>query len=251
MLKCYVAVLACVFSISAIAQVTTNLVVNGSFESSSTNLTGWTFAQGASAASGTCSFNAAVAPGTEMVTGHAGFPATNGSNIALGSSHSTTNAAYSCTLYQDIAIPAGATTATLSFDAGLIYDGIPQFSAALFWGLYPTSRVPDYFSSTLVGSSGFYEPASSNTTLVHQSTSFNVSSLAGTTVRLAIILGSVSSSGTALIAGVDNVQLQVTAPAPAPVSTPTLSGWGMIGLGGLLMLYGVRRLRSSDDISGP
>jgi hypothetical protein len=74
----------------------------------------------------------------------------------------------------------------------------------------------------------------------------NVSSIAGTTVRLAIINASNSTTGAAVI-GVDNVQLLVTAPAPAAV--PALGVWGMFGLGGLLLLCGWWWLRRRDDVS--
>jgi hypothetical protein len=246
------AILGLVLPVSAVAlmMITANVVVNGSFESSAVSLTGWSFAPGtASTATGNCSYNSAVAPGTETVTGVAGFPATDGNNIALGSSHQTTVGDFSCTLYQDVAIPAGATTATFSYDAGIIYDGISFINAAIFSGLYPTTSVPSYTSIPLVGSSIFLEPFTSSTALVHQSVTINVSSLAGTTVRLALINASDTDTGTASVVAFDNVQLEVTSPAPVPtaVPTPTLSEWGMIGLGGLLMIYGWRRLLPGGD----
>lgn len=146
------AILGLVLPVSAVAlmMITANVVVNGSFESSAINLTGWSFAPGtASTATGNCSFNAAVAPGTETVTGVAGLPATNGNNIALGSSHQTTVGEYSCTLYQDVAIPAGATTATFSLDVGVIYDGIPSDNAAIFWDFTRPPACPATFPARM------------------------------------------------------------------------------------------------------
>ena len=67
----------------------TDLMVNGSFES---GLSSWL--QGAvteAGQTGTCSYNAATAPGTETLTSTAGFPATNGTGIALGSVSATTS----------------------------------------------------------------------------------------------------------------------------------------------------------------
>lgn len=245
---CVIATFGSVLSLSAAAQTTTNVVVNGSFESSPSLLTGWAFASATAAtATGNCSYNAAVAPGMETVTSIAGFPATDGSNIALGSSQQTSPGEYSCTLYQDVAIPARATTATFSFDGGIIYNGSPTSNAAIFAGLYSTSSVPAYFSSSPLPSSvQVYEPTTSSTGFHHFSASINVSSLAGTTVRLAVMIGSDYNMGTPVIV-LDNVQLQVTVPAPpAPtaIATPTLSEWGMIGLACLLMGYGAQRLRA-------
>jgi len=236
---------------SALAQAQTNVVVNGSFESSSTALTGWTAALGTGSVSATCAFNAAVAPGTETVTGEAGLPATNGSNIALGSSHDNASGSGSCVLYQDVAIPANATAATFSFDWGIIYDGVWYGNAALFAGIYPTSSVPTYFSSALSGTLAVYEPSSNSTALTHESVTLtNVPSLSGTTVRLAMIIGQDNNVGTAAVGVFDNIQLQVTASAPVTaVATPTLGQWGMIGLGGLLLLCGCWWLARRGDAS--
>jgi hypothetical protein len=152
-------------------------------------------------------------------------------------------------LYQDVAIPAGATTANFSIDTAIKYVGGKSWSnAAVFWGLYSTASVPAYYSSRVkTFLPAAYEPTVSDTALHNfPATNVNVSSIAGTTVRLAIINASNSTTGAAVI-GVDNVQLLVTAPAPAAV--PALGVWGMFGLGGLLLLCGWWWLRRRDDVS--
>jgi hypothetical protein len=51
-------------------------------------------------------------PGSETTTGTPGFTATDGVNIALGGATQTADGQFSCVLYQDVAIPAGAATAS-------------------------------------------------------------------------------------------------------------------------------------------
>jgi hypothetical protein len=241
------AVLCAVLSAAALAQAQTNVVTNGSFES---GLTGWTFAKDLSSPAGTCGFNvAAPAPGTETTTSTAGFAATDGVNIALGGGTQTGSGQFSCTLYQDVAIPANATTASFSIDTGIKYIGGKSMSnAAVFWGLYSAASVPAYSSSRVkTFNPAVYEPSSSNTALQNfPATNVNVSSIAGQTVRLAVIIGSDSTTGAAVI-GVDNVQLLVTVAAPSTV--PALGVWGMFGLGGLLLLCGWWWLRRPAGVS--
>jgi exosortase sorting signal-containing protein len=230
------------------AFVTTNVIANGSFES---GLTGWTSAtQLQSGASGTCGYNGATAPGTETITMTAGFPATSGTQIALGSVASTSgvNAIISCVLYQDVAIPAGATTATFTFDIG-VKDGNDGgvFTAAEV-GVYTTAAIPSFSSATLVGNAAPYFPAVADSTLQSQSSTvnFNISSQAGKTVRFAII-NAANFMGHEVI-GIDNVQFQVNFATPVVTqSVPTLSEWSLVGLALLLGLtgYGVLRWRTS------
>src|SRR4051812_41531650 len=95
--------LASILSASPIeAQV--DLITNGQFLS---GLTGWTAgASTANSVAGTCSYNGAVAPGTETLTSTVGFPSTGlpTTNIALGSMSLTAIGFRSCVLYQDVAI---------------------------------------------------------------------------------------------------------------------------------------------------
>lgn len=182
-----------------------SLLTNGSFES---GLTGWTSAtELASGATGACSYNVAVAPGVETATGDPGFPATDGTHILLGSVQSTTSSGFyivSCVLYQDVAIPAGATTATATFDMAATI-GISGDSAVQI-GLYPTSSVPTWFAPPLAIGPWIDVPSASDTQLNHSGWTipFDVSSLAGTTVRLTII--SAAALTDVQVIGVDNVQ---------------------------------------------
>ena len=157
----------------------------------------------------------------------------------MGGAIETVQGNFSCTVYQDVAIPAGATTASLSFDGGVLYNmDKSHLNAVLFWGLYATSSIPAYDSlriHSIAFGSGQYEPGTSDTAL--QQFTFpnvNVSSIAGTTVRLAFIAGTDSTTGN-LVVGLDNVVLTATAPPPPPTSVPALGVGGMFGLGGLLL----------------
>jgi hypothetical protein len=237
----------------AFAQMTqTNILVNGSFES---GLAGWTQATKLDPGeTGSCSYNGVVAPGTETVSGLAGFPATDGTRIVLGSATSTTATpdtttqnAVNCLLYQDVTIPVGATMATWSIDIGT-----KSTVGTTLIGLYPATRIPTAasFSPSVAGyiigwfgHAGTMGPRVADTVLYTQpapgtAPSFDVSSLAGTTVRFAII-NSLQAAGTSVI-GIDNVRLLVTAPATqTPIGTPALSSWAMVGLGALLGCVGV------------
>jgi hypothetical protein len=236
-------VLALIFLSPAFVFAQTDVLTNGSFESV---LTGWTTATSLeTGATGTCSYNGAVAPGTETITGLAGFPATAGTQIALGSVESTSgvSARISCVLYRDVAIPAGATTATFTFDIGLKGGADGGLSTGARVGVYSTATVPDLLSSTIVGSAVTYVSTGDSTLQSRSSTvNFDVSAVAGTTVRFAII-NAAFINGNEVI-GIDNVKFLVNAtPTPTSTSIPTLSEWAMIMLAALLVLFGVAGIR--------
>ena len=210
----------------------TDVVTNGQFA----GLTGWTTSVSTTgSASGTCGFNGVTAPGTEALTSTAGFPAADSATttIALGSVSETANGFRSCVLYQDVAIPAGATTATLAAESGIkLIGGLASGNTAIFIGLYPTTSVPSFQDGTFVGSR-LIVPGANDTTLSAGSVSVNVSSVAGTTVRLAIINAMQSlSSGTGAfvpgansVIGIGNIRLNVTVPVPTVTSlAPTTAG---------------------------
>lgn len=182
---------------------TPNLVRNGSFEN---GLTSWSFAGvNQSATNPSCSYNVAVSPGTETLTGQPGFPATDGNNVALGSS-SSDSGYYSCTLYQDITIPADANGLTFTFDIGnrFINAGAP----CLFIGLYPSNAVPGY-PSNVVGGQRIQYCQTADTALTPQTmtyTSANVQSLRGTLVRVAFINAMYGGPGSGII-GIDKVRI--------------------------------------------
>lgn len=229
------------FCARAFAQ--TDVLVNGSFES---GLSGWTTATNlGGGATGTCGYNGATAPGTETLTSVAGFPATDGTQLALGSVSQATGGGLiiSCVLYQDVAIPANATTATFSFDIGIknALNNNNTNNAAVV-GVYSTAGVPAFADSAVVGAvSGKinYTQATDVALQSRTSASFNISSKAGATIRFAII-NAANNSGHENI-GIDNVHFLVNTAAPAAV--PTLSQWALIAVGLLLSFTGFWYLR--------
>jgi hypothetical protein len=223
----------CLFASSAGA---VDIVTNGQFAS---GLTGWTFATStANTVAGTCSYNAVTTPGTETATSTSGFnsiDATTPTSV-LGSMSNTAIGYRSCVLYQDVAIPVGATTAVLTAKSGIkLVGGLASGDTAIFAGLYATTSVPSFSNSTaLAGTNrliiGGYTGGAAF--VPQTSTTWNVSTLAGTTVRLAIINAMQStSSGTGAfipgafsVVGLGDVQLNVavaTVPGAPTVGTAT------------------------------
>ena len=217
------------------------VVANGSFEN---GLTNWIAAPSAGNSTNTsCSFNASTASGTETVTGTPSFAPSAGTGLAMGSEQDAGTADSSCVLYQDVAIPAGATTATLSLNWGLKYTGgLNHFNAALFGGLYSSTATVPFYQTLSVGGLPPYEPATSDTSLTATTSGpFDVSSVAGQTARLALIVAmNPVGTGKYAVAGFDNVQLSVAiAPtvtsvspssgSPAGGNTVTITGTGFTG----------------------
>lgn len=230
--------LLCLYVAPAFAQ--TDVLTNGSFESGLTGLTQAT--QLAAGAGGNCSYNGVTAPGTETLTSLAGFPATDGTQTALGSVADTTGTAniITCVLYQDVAIPAGATTATFTFDIGAKGGVDGGLHTAARVGIYSTASVPGFGSATTVGAAVLYSVGVADAVLHGQTSgSFNISARAGQTVRFAILNGAQSSAGEMI--GIDHVQFLVNVSSPAGV--PTLSQWSLAGLGLLLGCAGIQLLR--------
>ena len=171
----------------------------------------------------------------------------------------TANGFRSCVLFQDIAIPAGATTLSLSGDFGIrTYGGVATGDTAIFVGLYPTTSVPSY-QDEFRGGDRLIVPGFNVTALRPSGpVTLSVSSFAGTTVRLSVILAMQSpASGTGnfipnagAVMGASNIRAVATAPAPPapPAPVPTMSEWAMIILGTLLAggaaLYIHRRQRA-------
>jgi len=218
-----------------------NLVVNGSFES---GLTSWSWAQAnETGASGNGSYNAATAPGTETLTSTPGFPATDGTEIVLGSVASTSGTASrtNCTLYQDIAIPAGATSLTLIYDIGAKAGNDGCMNAGGFIGLYSTASIPMIGSSPIGGSVTQYCTSTPDATLTTFTIPKNVTAVGGTTVRLGFINGA-NMSGHEVI-GIDNVRLILPSPTVTSVEpdsgstdggdTVTITGTNFAGITGV------------------
>jgi hypothetical protein len=209
-----------------------DLVVNGQLTA---GLTSWAAAPSTTgSAAGTCGYNGVTAPGTETLTSTPGFPALNAAttNTALGSISLTGTGFRSCVLYQDIAIPAGATTAVLSLAAGIkLVGGLASGDTAIFVGLYPATAVPSFQLSSAVGGTLLIVGGAINgPAMVQQGpVTINVRSVAGTTVRLAIINAMQSTSsgtgafvpGAGSVIGIGDVKLDVTVPAVAP-GAPTV-----------------------------
>jgi hypothetical protein len=221
---------------------TVDVVTNGSFE---TGMTGWTFAAPTGTSTGTvCVMNSVAAPGTEVASGAAGFAATDGTNIALGSDQQTTTSATygDCTLYQDVAIPVGATTANFSATIGQKQaGGKANVEMATKQGLYSTATVPTLVSSVPLLTLGVLRSGVTDAALnTVTAAGVNVAPYAGTTVRLAMMLSSDTTTGYAVM-GVDNVSMVVT--YTPPVTAPTLSEWAMIAFAMLIVGFGVHQQR--------
>jgi hypothetical protein len=207
----------------------TQVVVNGSFEN---GLSSWTAAPSAGNGAGaTCGFNDSTASGTETITGTPSFAPSSGTYLAMGSAQNGVTTPSSCVLYQDVAIPAGATTATISLSWGIKYiDGTSEGSAALVVGLYSSTATVPYYVSPSLNSLTYLEPSASSTVLVPGTTgSFNVSSLAGKTGRLALIIAiDPLGTGPAAVGGFDNVQMTIEG-LPVITSVSPSSGPGAGG----------------------
>jgi hypothetical protein len=224
-----------------------DVVANGQF---TTGLTSWTAAPSTTGSvAGTCGFNGVTSPGTETLTSTAGFPALGASTTktALGSMSLTAIGFRSCVLYQDVFIPVGATTAVLTMDTGIkLLGGLASGDTAIFAGLYSTASVPSFsISSSLAGTTRLIiGGATAGVVLVPRtSVTWDVSSLAGTTVRLAIINAMQSTSsgtgafipGAGSMIGIGDVQLNVNVVIPAP----TLDEWAKITFAALLVGAGI------------
>lgn len=191
---------------------TTELIQNGSFEQ---DLTGWsqgTFAQ--TNAAGTCSYNATVAPGTETLTSTAGFPATDGTKIVLGSVASSSGlqgALFNCTLYQDVQIPVGVTSLTLKYDIAVKAGNDGCQDTGVFVAVYGTGSVPAGGTATLGGAPRMVctSAPATGTTLVTVTHTLTPGALAGTTVRVGFVNAAEGMAGE--VVGIDKVSLVAVA----------------------------------------
>lgn len=210
-------VLALIGSLTlSVASAQVNVVTNGGFES---GLTGWTSAPSPGNGINTnCSHNAATAAGTETLTSTPALPPNAGTQLAMGGIQNLGSGAgsgnSSCVLYQDVAIPAGATNATLNLRWGQIRVGAVSLSqAALLARVYSSTATVPYYLTSGIGNVTFYQPAVNDTTLVSATSgSFDVSGVAGTTVRVALFIAQTPGSdvGRATVGGFDEVSLLVS-----------------------------------------
>lgn len=143
-------------------------------------------------------------------------PAAEGSNV-LVVQYFNIPSGVACSIYQDIALPAGE-TATLTYSLGANYRGGDSPASSSVIRITPqVGPAVDVYTSTSAGGAVPFgaQPG------------VDLSAYAGQTVRVAFI----HTFGTYQEAFLDNVQVN-TAPVAAPV--PTLSEWAMILFGTML-----------------
>lgn len=212
-----------------------NLVTNSSFE---TGITGWT-------ATGACTWESLTA-NTYTNPGNFRAPApTDGARTLLSD---TTQADMGfCTLYQDVAIPAGGSS-SLTLAAGYKVWNYGEGSAATCSASVEVTTTAGAPIATVYSATGPSAAA------MAPRPALDLTAKNGSTVRLIIKANSCNSasfSNRALIgAVVDNVVLDYTAPAAIAAtvsSVPTLSEWGLMILAALMVLLmpRARRGRSS------
>ncbi len=212
-----------------------NLVDNGGFDANASN---WNVGpSAANVGSGLCGFNVVTPLGTETQTGEQGFTTAN-AHAALGGASQTTIGFQSCVLYQDIAVPAGAATVSISGDFGIRQTGaVSPGDTGIYVGLYPTGSIPGFSTSPALGGTRLVISGTNASTSLNPATPVvvNATSFQGTTVRLAVILWIQSSSSGAgppavngaAVMGASNIQAVAAMPAPVP----TLSEWALVLLG--------------------
>lgn len=199
-------VLAGLFLAAGSAAAQTELVTNGSFESnldSFNDVPGWTGDPGPcgyTARIGGADFRPAATAGAQVL------------ELATGSSTIT------CTVYQDIAIPAGA-TGDLTYAIGV--NATAASASTLKFEIVPTVG-PLVTVYSWMGTS----PAE---TLAAR-TPVSIAPYAGQTIRLRVTHDHVSQYFNSFL---DDVSVRVTVAAP-PAPVPTLGEWAMILLGFVL-----------------
>ncbi len=183
---------------------TANGVVNGDFQTGNTN--GWTFSCPAS--------GGAVTGGL----GAADLAIDSGST--WGYLNDQGQAAVDCDLYQDIAIPASATAASLTMRYALTGSNAQDGTE--------TRRI-DVTTPAGVVLVNIQPSVNRNTTRAFAplAAPVDLTAYAGQTVRIRARASNPANSGSANVIGIDDVVLSVTTPDPVP----TLSEWAMILLG--------------------
>ncbi|MDH6254348.1 hypothetical protein M2347_004075 [Chryseobacterium sp. H1D6B] len=126
--------------------------------------------------------------------------------------------------YRDIAVPAGTTTATLSFDWKA--DGESTYDYLRVW-LVPASYTPVAGTQIAAGTGRIQLGTNYNQQAAWQNylnTSLNVSSFAGTTMRLVFEWRNDASGGTQPPAAVDNINLLIpTCKVPTALMVGTVN----------------------------
>lgn len=203
----YGVVLAACVAGAAPALAQTQLTTNGSFENA---LAGWS-------TSGNCNFSTRTSGAFRNLPSPAG--PTEGSRYLSVAPNTTF---VDCALYQDVAIPAGA-TATLTFAASESSDT----TDAAYTGRVEVRTTGNTVLATPFSLNGAQVGYRGPAPFVAYSA--DLSAYAGQTVRIAIVTTSGNYCCNETFA--DNVSV-LAAAAPTPV--PTLSEWAMILFGAIL-----------------
>jgi hypothetical protein len=138
----------------------------------------------------------------------------------------TITAASTVQAYRDIAIPAGATAATLSFDWNGFGEASTSYDYFRVW-LVPTSFNPVAGTQITAGTGRIQLGASfnqQNTWQNYLNANVNISSFAGQTMRLVFEWYNDASVGTNPPAAIDNINLYIpSCVSPTAVVTPTIA----------------------------
>ncbi|MEN9491531.1 MAG: motif [Pseudomonadota bacterium] len=207
-----------VLALMSAAHAQVDVVTNGSFES---GLSAWTFGAAHSGGNPACSANAAVAGGTETLTGAVAYAPTAGTQVAMLGAKSSGLAGFvvssRCVLYQDVAIPAGAKTGRLNLKWAAKFASAPDADPGKqkkyrSVALYSTDGVPR-FETDLGGAGTGWYTETEDAALVSDGLDIDVPRFAGTTVRLGIWTDVRDQpNGGAVVLGVDEVKFLVNAP---------------------------------------
>lgn len=201
-----VAAVAAALCVSPAAAGVANVVVNGGFN---TDLANWTS-------------NCESSSAESLVGAGEGFlNPSEGSRFAFQGKDNTNG---SCTFYQDVAIPADATAASLTLAVG-----VSGSNANPNPSLDTVSVDVMTTSNVLIGN--IFSGSRSTYRDVAAAPAFDLLAQAGTTVRIVMTVTR-GSGGGIVVAGLDDVVLNVTTPDPTPV--PTLGEWAMLIFGATL-----------------
>lgn len=157
-----------------------------------------------------------------------------------------TNANGALIMYQDVVLPpSGTYTAQMSIGAAALANGVNNFIRADITDTNAATLTAPTNTDTLASTGGnvlqalFSRDGSggANPSALADTAQFNISGLAGTTVRVRIMVRS-TSGFTAL--SLDNVRLSRTAPV---VPVPTLSEWALITFAMLIAGFGIYHQR--------
>lgn len=199
-----IVVLALVGSASPGVAATRNIVVNGDFERG--DLTGWTT-------------DCSMAGNVTGLLGAADRAINEPSRWGIANIQGQVQT--SCTFYQTITIPAGATSASLQMRYGLTGSNFNPGG--------DVRRIDITDASGATSLRIIQAPVGRGTTrgLNPLATPLDLTALAGQTIRLQVQLTHLAGSTSANVVGLDDVALTVVTPDPVP----TLSEWAMILFG--------------------